>query len=424
MGFLDSLFGKKPTKSDIATFNHYLFFEYIPNRLYDWANYKYPKNRDKEDFFDVKIDIYPELGFYPEFELNLYSLCRKKRAWKCLVRRTRVYNSRFKKFSDNDVIIIKAPSNGSIGEVNTAIIAIDLVGKIYSYITLEYSKEYYDVYATTENLRHRYVDKCRDADKFTIICEGLLAKKDLSSLSYNKQPSKTKTKVSQSQSLLQKPLVKKSVKESESKPDAYMPRNIIGKYYSLDQLRQVPMGQVRLQPIDGALVLDTSAQTLISVMAEATPDIKKYLPNLDLSSAKTVAKYFGNYYIKTEMGYEFGYSIKTGDNGFLGFIFVHTPAQNEVAINFPHWTIDFCLFSPFIGKGIMTQSIIRVLSILKSQMNVKDLFVYVDEDNSKCLNMLARLPFDKRLETLTDPTTGRKAILYCCSLSQINFQRR
>lgn len=202
------------------------------------------------------------------------------------------------------------------------------------------------------------------------------------------------------------------------------PQNIIGKYYSLDQLRQVPMGQVRLQPIDGSLVVNTSAQTLISVMAKATPDIKKYLPNLDLSSAEAVAKYFSGFCMKTEMGYEFGYSIKTGDDGFLGFIFVHTPAQNEIAINFPHWTIDFCIFSPFAGQGIMAQSLVRVLFILKSQMNVNDVFVYVDEDNTKCLNLLAKLPFDRQPETLTDSTTGHKAILFCCPLHSINFQSR
>lgn len=221
-----------------------------------------------------------------------------------------------------------------------------------------------------------------------------------------------------------KPSKPQVITEIKPEPKTTAPQNIIGKYYSLDQLRQVPMGQVRLQPIDGSLVVNTSAQTLISVMAEATPDIKKYLPNLDLSSAEAVAKYFSGFCMKTEMGYEFGYSIKTGDDGFLGFIFVHTPAQNEVAIKFPHWTIDFCMFSPFAGQGIMTQSIIRVLYILKSQMNVTDLFVYVDEDNTKCLNMLSRLPFDRRPETLTDPTTGHKAVLFCSPLSQINFQHR
>ena len=40
MGFLDSLFGKKPTEKDIMAFNYYLFFDYIPKRLHDWANNK------------------------------------------------------------------------------------------------------------------------------------------------------------------------------------------------------------------------------------------------------------------------------------------------------------------------------------------------------------------------------------------------
>lgn len=202
------------------------------------------------------------------------------------------------------------------------------------------------------------------------------------------------------------------------------PKNIIGQYFTLDQLRQVPMGQVRLQPIDASLAVNTSSQETVATMAKLSPDIKKYLPNLDLSSPEAIGKYFLNFAQKTELGYEFGYSIKMGDDGYMGFIFIHTPALNEKAINFPHWSIDFCLFDFFRGQGIMTQTLARVLFILKTQMNVREVYAYVDEDNEKCLNLLSRLPFDIQPETLSDPATGHKAKLFCCPLHQINFQRR
>lgn len=38
MGFLDSRFGKKPTEKEIAAYNYYLFFDYIPKRLHEWEN--------------------------------------------------------------------------------------------------------------------------------------------------------------------------------------------------------------------------------------------------------------------------------------------------------------------------------------------------------------------------------------------------
>ena len=203
-----------------------------------------------------------------------------------------------------------------------------------------------------------------------------------------------------------------------------VPQNIIGRYFSLDQLRQIPMGQTRLQPIDGRLAIEPSSQQVVETMAQTTPYISKYLPNLDLSSASAIGKYFRNYCQMTELGYEFGYAIKTDDNGYLGFIFVHTPAMNEKAVNFPHWSIDFCLFKFFQGKGIMNQSIARVLYLLKTEMNVREIYTYVDETNVNCLRMLSRLPFDRQPETLTDPNSGYRALLFCCLLHEINFQSR
>lgn len=200
--------------------------------------------------------------------------------------------------------------------------------------------------------------------------------------------------------------------------------NIIGKYFSLEQIRQVPMGEVRLQPIDARLVCDSNSQELVATLAKASPDVKKYLPNMNLSSTSEVAKFFRNFYTKTEFGYGFGYAIKMGDDGYLGFIFVHTPDDNKFGINFPKWTIDFCLFEPFRGHGIMLQSLSRVLYILKSEMGVREVYAYVDESNHNCLKFLSYLPFDLQPEVLTDHATGNRAKLFCCPLHSINFQRR
>lgn len=187
------------------------------------------------------------------------------------------------------------------------------------------------------------------------------------------------------------------------------------------------MGEIRLQPIDAGIIFNEEQQQVIQLFAEKSPRVKKYLPNLDLSSTEAIAKYFSIYCQKTEMGLEFGYAIKMnkyGDAGTIGFIFIHTPGLNQVAINFPQWTIDFCLFEPLEGKAIMRTSILRVLDTLKNSMGIKNVFAIVDEDNTKCLRLMSNLPFDLQPDNLTDPTNGKKAKLFMCPLHLINFQRR
>ena len=214
-------------------------------------------------------------------------------------------------------------------------------------------------------------------------------------------------------------------KKSAPEPLKPAPKPANGKYFTVDQLRQIPMGGLRLQPIDAGLVFDEQQQSVVQVFAAKSPRIKKYLPNLDLSSNEAITKYFTNFCMKTEMGLEFGYSIKMvkhGDVGFMGFIFVHTPALNGPAINFPHWTIDFCIFEGLEGRSFMRGSLIHILKQLKEQMNVPDVFAIVDDDNERCLRLMEKLPFELRPEVLTDPTTGHHAKLFRCDLQSYTFK--
>lgn len=487
MSFLDSIFGKKPTKKEIMAFNYYLFFYYIPKRLHDWANNK---------------------GTL-QSALTFDSIVQKNSVWKSLVRKITVTDSTLKKCSDVTAYLIKAPSTEFMGEVAMAMFTVNPKILKYEYYTMEYSLGNFSICSADEKGNHYNIDSCANGEIFGafVVRRALEHLVTPSAPKSNSKPAasnpslaspsrttphKTENKptVHTRESFLkvlekiansyyeQRKVVsledwmvtrkignefkfyitqypdaefedpncevtlmvdfmdhngrmevvnkffpeKSKEAPKETSPD--VPENIIGRYFSLDQIKQVPMGQVRLQPIDARLVMDPSSQQVVEVMAKTSPDIKKYLPNLNLSSADAIGKYFHQYYTKTEYGYEFGYSIKMGDDGYLGFIFIHTPAMNEKAINFPKWSIDFCLFEPFRGKGIMLQAISRVLFILKSEMNVREVYAYVNEDNSNCLRMLSRLPFDLQPETLTDPHTGHKAKLFCCPLHEINFQRR
>lgn len=480
MSFLDSLFGKKPTKKDIIAFNYYLFFDYIPKCLYKWQH----NNGSLQS------------------ALTFDSLIQKNPVWKSLVKKITVNDSTLTKCTDITAYLVKAPSTEFMGEVAMAIFTVNPKIRKYEYYTMEYSLGDFAICSADEEGNHYNIDECKNGEIFGafVVRQAL---KNLLPSETPKPETKPQPSATKSQQSSPKPQVKHSAesflktlekiadqyykergvvsiedwmvtkKEGDSfkfyitqYPDAEfedpncevtlmvdfmdhngrmevvnkffpeqsktapkktlpeVPENIIGRYFSLDQINQVPMGQVRLQPIDARLAMDPSSQQVVQVMAKTSPDIKKYLPNLNLSSTDAIGTYFRQYYTKTEYGYEFGYSIKMGDDGYLGFIFIHTPAMNEKAINFPKWSIDFCLFEPFRGKGIMLQALSRVLFILKSEMNVREVYAYVDEDNSNCLRMLSRLPFDLQPQTLTDPNTGHKAKLFCCPLHEINFQRR
>lgn len=201
-------------------------------------------------------------------------------------------------------------------------------------------------------------------------------------------------------------------------------RNIIGKYYTLDKIRQIPMGEIYLQPIDAAILFNSDLQEEICAMGNISPKIAKFLPKFNTSSQKTVAQFFTYLCIRTETGYQFGYAIKINDSVILGFIFINTPDFNRITINFSQWTIDFCLFEPFEKQGIMTQCLARILYFLKVKLNVENVYTIVSQDNTDCLNLLSHLPFDLQQESLINPTTSEKAKLFCCPIYEIDFQFR
>ena len=84
-------------------------------------------------------------------------------------------------------------------------------------------------------------------------------------------------------------------------------------------------------------------------------------------------------------------------------------------------TNDFGILEPLEGKGCMRTPLRHIMLMLKNEMGVKNLFAIVDEDNIQCQNFMKSLPFRMQPETLTDPTTGKKANLFLCPHSQIEI---
>ncbi|MCM1139827.1 MAG: GNAT family N-acetyltransferase [Muribaculum sp.] len=487
MGFFDSLFKKKPSKSEITAFNYYLFFDYIPKQLYAWEH-------SNGNFKSA---------------ITYHSLVHKNTIWESLVKKISITDSTLRKYSDITLYLIQAPSNEAMGEVTSAIIAVNPKIKKYLYYTLEYTIGGFAICSCDEKGNHGYCADCNDGNEFgafviksaqsRLVAQPKVAPKVTEQPKHTSQPmpptsapaeapytpekllkslenlaskyyeakkivsledwlvtqkvgnqfifsitqypdeefDKPNTEVTLMVEvmdhngrlgIIDKFFPKKETKSSPSPvPSSIGIPNIIGKHYSLDNLRQIPMGDVRLQPIDFGLVFNDQALQVIQIFAEQSPRIKKYLPNLDLSSLDAMRKYFANLCKKTELGYEFGYALKmnrAGDNGVIGFVFVHTPSENEFAIGLTEWTIDFCLFEPLEGKGIMRNAILRVLNILKNELDVSDVYAVVDENNSKCIKLLHLLPFDCKKDMLVDHQTGNRANLFHSNLTTINFQRR
>lgn len=480
MGYLDSIFGRKPSATDISAFNYNLFFDYIPKRLHDWEQKK------------CAIEIV----------LSFDSLLQKNSTWKSLIKEISISDSTLKKCTDITAYLIKAPSNEQMGEVAMAMIAVNPKIRKFEYFTMEFSLGEFAICTADEKGNHYYMDGCENGEVFGayVIKQALkklvpIAPKptpkpqpsahapqpslwtkephirynaDMMLVALEKIADKyykekgdvdledclVTHKVGDSfeyyitqdpdaeyddpnceislmieimdhegrMSVVNKFFPEKSEESAKPKLASSYPSAIKDNYYSLDQLKQIQMGAVRLQPIDAGFIFNTHMHEFVKVFADKSPRIKQFLPNLDLSSSEAMAKYFTIFCQKTEMGMEFGYSIKInkyGDVGVIGMIFVHTPGYNQIAINLLQWTIDFCLFEPFEGKAIMQTSLKNVLVTLRDSMNVKHVFAIVDEGNSKCHNLLAKLNFELLDDTLSDPNSNKKANLYCCSLDEV-----
>lgn len=485
MGFFDSLFGSKPKAFDIKAYNYHLFFDFIPKKLHEWEEKKIsfdsvinfdslvynnklwkslvkdtkiissdikqnqditlylidaPSNEQPGEVVKAIIAINKKLqksDYYTmEYSFGNFAICSADESG------NHYYIDECKDGNQFGAYVIKAALKTLVlpksqqepqekpkkQEQNTPQAKTKYTADSFLKVLDNLADQYYKKRGVVSLEDWIVTQKVGDEFKFYITqnpdmefadpnCEVTLMVDFMNHNERMKVVEKFFTTVRE-QSDNKKP------NSDIPKIDPTYPSALADKYYSLDQLRQIPMGGLRLQPIDAGIVFDKQQQEIVSLFAQKSPRIKRFLPNLNLSSSEDVEKYFSVFCQKTEMQLEFGYSIKMnkhGDVGYMGFIFVHTPLFNNVAINFPQWTIDFCIFEPLEGKGFMRTPLRHIMLMLKNEMGVKNLFAIVDEDNIQCQNFMKSLPFRMQPETLTDPTTGKKANLFLCPLSQIEI---
>ena len=118
-----------------------------------------------------------------------------------------------------------------------------------------------------------------------------------------------------------------------------------------------------------------------------TEKIKNFLPGLDFSSEEGAQKTLMSHVLKIDAKLGFAYVIRA-NNIPLGMIFVNTPLYNQKALNLKIWTIDFFIIEGFEHQGIMFNSLIHILNLLKVELHVKKIYATVDEDNVDCLNLV------------------------------------
>jgi RimJ/RimL family protein N-acetyltransferase len=171
--------------------------------------------------------------------------------------------------------------------------------------------------------------------------------------------------------------------------------DIIDDYYSLESLKFIPCGNtgLNMRAVDAGFMEDEAFLASMQLFGN-TERIKKFLPNLDFSSKEAVQKWVFAISSKTEKGWEFAYAIRI-NSGVVGLIMVSTPAYNKAIIGFEEWTMDFFVIEPFEGKRIMKAMLPRFLQFLKNEIEVDSIYVIIDQDNSRCLNLIANFPFDE-----------------------------
>lgn len=143
MGLL-SFFGNKPEKKDITAYNYYLYFDYIPKKLYDWEYNRCP-------FTTV---------------ISFDSLIQMNPIWKSLIKKTEVVSSGIIRHPNLMMYLVKGPSTGFIGEVAMAIVAINQLTKKSLYYTLEHSLGSYMICSADEKGNHYNYGACKTTEEF------------------------------------------------------------------------------------------------------------------------------------------------------------------------------------------------------------------------------------------------------------------
>ena len=146
-------------------------------------------------------------------------------------------------------------------------------------------------------------------------------------------------------------------------------------------------GSFVLCPYDYGWFIETPDAKFFNMFAN-TDKIKKYLPGLDFSTEEKANKTLQSFVIRTEAQMGFTYIIRQNKIP-IGLINVDTPLYNKDFLGNEIWTIDFFIIPEFEHKQIMFNTLLRLLDLLKTRIEIGKLYALVDPRNSECLNLIS-----------------------------------
>ncbi|MBR4560325.1 MAG: GNAT family N-acetyltransferase [Bacteroidales bacterium] len=195
-------------------------------------------------------------------------------------------------------------------------------------------------------------------------------------------------------------------------------------FYRLEDIRYRSMGgDLMLCPYDAEAFINYPDASVLPLLAN-TEKINRFLPGLGFSDESTTKKRLEGYLHKTEKQLGVTYVIR-GSNVPIGMIFINSPLYNSKTINLAIWTIDFYITEAFEHRGIMYNSIIRVLNEMKTIMGVTEVYALVDRDNIDCRKLLGNGLFEQvDNKGFSNSDRSKPApLVYMIDLSKIKFER-
>lgn len=193
-------------------------------------------------------------------------------------------------------------------------------------------------------------------------------------------------------------------------------------FFQLGNIRLRKMGpELCVAPYDSFWLEQAPDAEVLPLIAN-TPEIKKYLPGLNFSDAEQSKKALQGYIFQTEKQISVTYVIRQS-NFPIGMVYVHTPKYNMNVMGLKIWTIDFFIASMCEHKGIMKQSLFRVMEQMKSAMGVSKAYALTEPDNNSCINLLRKVHFQEiDNKGFKNPQNPQKnPLVFMIDLSKINF---
>lgn len=197
-------------------------------------------------------------------------------------------------------------------------------------------------------------------------------------------------------------------------------------YYKTEDIRLMRIGDnFAIAPYDVGWYSEAPDDKILPIIAN-TYRIKKYLPGLNFSDEASSKKTLKSLMLSTEVGLGFTYILRS-HNFPIGAIFVHSPIynNNDLGHNIKHnvWTIDFFISEMFEGKGIMFQSLCRVLNQLKG-MGIQRVYALVDDTNERCLRFVKNIFDEVETSNISNMNNKQKPRVFVAEISRINFVKQ